>query len=151
MRVSLSWHFHTKYPISPSVLNNTVSLLNKDLLGFHLLELLNGFLGLSKLLTFIFWNCEIIFCGFATIEALNRFLSFLGATIESVEFFTFLVEGYVVEDTLAAEGWNVISSQKTGGFLALLVDISFLDLFCSGDSDESSTRTHISKNLRDLI
>ena len=82
---------------------------------------------------------------------MNRFLSFLGAAIESVEFFTFLVEGYMVEDTLAAEGWNVVSSQKTGGFLALLVNISLLDLFCSGNSDESSTRTYISKNLRDLI
>ena len=149
MRIIFPRHFNPKYPISPPVLNNTISLLNKDLLRFHLLKLLNSLLGLFKLHPFISWHRQILLLPF--IEALYRFLCFLAATIESVEFVTFLVEGDVVEDALAAEGRHVVSSQETRGLLALLVNIGFLHLLGSREGDESGTRTHISKNLRDLI
>ncbi len=149
MRIIFPWHFNPKYPISPPVLNNTISLLNKDLLGFHLLKLLNSLLGLFKLLPFVSWHRQVLLLPF--IEALYRFLRFLTPSIESVELLTFLVEGDVVEDSLAAEGRHVVSSQKTRGLLALLVNISFLHLLGTREGDESGTRTHISKNLRDLI
>ena len=149
MRISFTRHFNTKYPISPSVLNNTISLLNKDLLRFHLLKLLNGLFSLFELLTFISWHCQILLC--ATIEALYRFLCFLSAVIECGEFLTFLVEGDVIEDALAAEGRHVVSSQETRRLLPLLVNVGFLDLLGTREGDESGRGTHISKNLRDLI
>ena len=149
MRIIFPWHFNPKYPVSPPVLNNTISLLNKDLLGFHLLKLLNSLLGLFKLQPFISWHGQVLLLPF--IEALYRLLSFLTATIESVEFLTFLVEGDVVEDALAAEGRHVVSSQETRRLLPLLVNISFLDLLGTREGDESGRGTHISKNLRDLI
>lgn len=108
MRISFPWHFNPKYPISPPVLNNTISLLNKDLLGFHLLKLLNSLLSLFKLLPFVSWHRQVLLLPF--IEALYRFLCFLTATIESVELLSFLVEGDVVEDALAAEGRHVVTS-----------------------------------------
>jgi hypothetical protein len=37
----------------------------------------------------------------------------------------------MVDGTLAAEGGHVVPSQKTGGFLALLIYIGFLNLFGS--------------------
>jgi hypothetical protein len=131
VRVRFAWHFDTKYTVSPSILNNTISLLNKDLLRFHLLKLLNSLLGLFKLLTFICRHCEIVFSSFPTIEALYSFLGFLCAIVESTEFLTFLVEGDVVDGALAAEGGHVVPSQKTGGLLTLLIYIGFLNLFGS--------------------
>jgi hypothetical protein len=149
VRIIFPWHFNPKYPISPPVLNNTISLLNKDLLGFHLLKLLNGFLGLFKLLPFVSWHSQVLLLPF--IEALYRFLCFLSAVIKCSEFLTFLVEGNVVEDALTSEGRHVVSSQETRRLLPLLIYVGFLDLLGTREGDESGRGTHISKNLRDLI
>jgi len=108
VRIIFPWHFNPKYPISPPVLNNTISLLNKDLLRFHLLKVLNSLLGLFELQPFISWHRQVLLLPF--IEALYRFLCFLTPTIESVELLTFLVEGDVVEDALATEGRHVVTS-----------------------------------------
>lgn len=147
MRISFSWHLHTKYSIPPAILYNTIPLLNEDFLRFHLLELCNSLFGLSELLSLVGWNSEAVFRKLSGIKVLDRFLGLLGVGVKRAELFTFLVEWNVVEEALAAKSRHVISPQKAGGFLALLVYERLLDLLSSGEGNESCAWAHISVDL----
>lgn len=113
MRISFTWHFHTKYSVSPPVLYYAIPLLNEDLLRFHLLELSNRLLSLFEFLPLIRWHSKVIFRELSSVEILDGLLGFLGVGVNLAEFFTLLVEWNVVEDTLAAKCWDVVSPQKT--------------------------------------